>query len=455
MNNSIKLLFLLVLLQIFITGCSKTDDDELNTAIVSADSTAAASVPVISEVTAAASPTSVNTPNYIFSSSEAGTITYGGSCSSSTTSAAVDNNKITFNVLADGIYSNCTISVTDSASNTSNILSVSSFTVDATAPTLSEVKEVSTSTSDDTSSYTFSSTEAGTITYGGSCTSSTTSASAANNTITFNALADGTYSNCTIIVTDSVGNSSNFLTITSFTVAIQSTIEEVTAILTPNNDSTPNYTFSSTEAGTITYGGSCSSSDTTVISGNNTITLNALADGTYSNCTITVTNTEGEAGDPITITSFVVDSAMETGTINGSVLGDYTNSSLSGVSVSYANSGITMGNIITDSSGDFSQTLILGTYTLTYNMSGYLDVIQSATLETDNQTLVVSTLRMLSDTCSSGTISGTIKDAVSNNSVTGVSLNVRSGVNVTSGTILKTDVTSNTGTYSLSSMSAG
>ena len=39
MNNSIKLLFLLVLLQIFITGCSKTDDDELNTAIVSADGT--------------------------------------------------------------------------------------------------------------------------------------------------------------------------------------------------------------------------------------------------------------------------------------------------------------------------------------------------------------------------------------------------------------------------------
>ena len=148
MNNRIKLLFLLVLLQIFITGCSKTDDDELNTAIVSADSTAAASVPVISEVTAVASPTRVNTPNYIFSSNEAGTITYGGSCSSSATSATVDNNRLIFNALADGTYSNCTISVTDSASNTSNKLSVSSFTVDATAPTLSEVTAVSTPTSD-------------------------------------------------------------------------------------------------------------------------------------------------------------------------------------------------------------------------------------------------------------------------------------------------------------------
>ena len=123
--------------------------------------------------------------------------------------------------------------------------------------------------------------------------------------------------------------------------------------------------------------------------------------------------------------------------------------------MSYAESGTTIVNAITDSSGDFSQDLILGTYTLTYSKSGYLDETQSATLAKDNQTLVVSTLRMLSDNCTSGTISGTIKDAVNNNPVTGVSLNFRRGVNATSGTIVKTDSTSNTGTYSLSSMGAG
>ena len=71
-------------------------------------------------------------------------------------------------------------------------------------------------------------------------------------------------------------------------------IAEVTAVTTPTNDSTPNYTFSSTEAGTITYGGSCSSSTTIAIAGNNTITLNTLSDGTYSNCTITVTDNSGD-----------------------------------------------------------------------------------------------------------------------------------------------------------------
>ena len=32
---------------------------------------------------------------------------------------------------------------------------------------------------------------------------------------------------------------------------------EVTAVTTPTTETTPNYTFSSSETGTITYGGSC------------------------------------------------------------------------------------------------------------------------------------------------------------------------------------------------------
>jgi len=73
-------------------------------------------------------------------------------------------------------------------------------------------------TSDSTPDYTFASTIAGTITYGGSCSSTTTSASVGNNTITFNTLSNGTYSNCTIKVTDSSGNESNTLTINTFTI---------------------------------------------------------------------------------------------------------------------------------------------------------------------------------------------------------------------------------------------
>ena len=76
-----------------------------------------------------------------------------------------------------------------------NMGSDGTFTADVFAPKISEVTAVSTPTSDNSSlSYTFSSNEAGTIAYGGSCSSSTERAEAGNNTIRFYALADGTLS---------------------------------------------------------------------------------------------------------------------------------------------------------------------------------------------------------------------------------------------------------------------
>jgi len=83
-------------------------------------------------------------------------------------------------------------------------------------------------------------------------------------------------------------------------------IAEVTAVTTPTTDSTPDYTFSSDEVGTITYGGSCSSSTTSTISGNNTITLVSLPTGTYSDCTITVTDAAGNVSSTLTLTSFSI-----------------------------------------------------------------------------------------------------------------------------------------------------
>ena len=89
-------------------------------------------------------------------------------------------------------------------------------------------------------------------------------------------------------------------------------LAEVTAITTPTTDSTPDYTFSSTGSGSLTYGGSCSSSTTIAISGNNTITLSSLSDGTYADCTITVSktifteNSEKKLSGSLTITSFTV-----------------------------------------------------------------------------------------------------------------------------------------------------
>ena len=124
MKIIINLFFLIVLLHIFFAGCSETSDDEIDnavvtadTAIVTADNISTTTALIIETVTAVRTPNIDTTPNYTFSSSKAGTITYGGSCSSSTTIAISGNNTITFNALANGTYDNCTITVTDNSVN--------------------------------------------------------------------------------------------------------------------------------------------------------------------------------------------------------------------------------------------------------------------------------------------------------------------------------------------------
>jgi len=143
------------------------------------------------------------------------------------------------------------------------------------APVIAEVYPVTTPTSDPTPDYTFSSTKAGTITYGGSCSSGTTSATSGNNTITFLTLSAGTYSDCTIIVTDSEGNASNTLTITSFIVDTTTTTTDTTA---------PTVTSVSTTA---------DNQSSVSITDNITVTFSEAMDTTYVTTSTSDTNCAG------------------------------------------------------------------------------------------------------------------------------------------------------------------
>lgn len=102
------------------------------------------------------------------------------------------------------------------------------------APVLAEVTPVPTPDTDITPSYTFSSDEDGTISYGGSCSSAATAAVAGSNTITFDTLAVGTYADCTITVTDAGLNASSPLAVTSFTItAAPVVVAAATPVATP------------------------------------------------------------------------------------------------------------------------------------------------------------------------------------------------------------------------------
>ena len=147
---------LFITLSIIVNSCEEGFKDE-STTITSFSL-------VLTEVTAVPSLTTAPTPNYTFSSNIAGTIKYGGSCSSRTTTVNQGNNTITLDSLSDGTYSDCTITVDTADSWLINSLTMSSFTIDTTAETLLEVTAVTTPTNDNTPNYTFSTNEAGTIT---------------------------------------------------------------------------------------------------------------------------------------------------------------------------------------------------------------------------------------------------------------------------------------------------
>lgn len=165
------------------------------------------------------------TPDFTFFSTHSGTITYDGDCSSTTTAAVGGNNTVTFDTLSIGTHDNCRLYVTGGVSGLdSDYLNIAPFEVklslivDFTAPTLTLVEGVMSPTLDTTPSVVFNSNEAGTISYEGDCSSSTTAAIDGDNTVTFNVLSVGSHNNCKIKVTDSHGNISDSLDIPTFTI---------------------------------------------------------------------------------------------------------------------------------------------------------------------------------------------------------------------------------------------
>ncbi len=139
----------------------------------------------------------------------------------------------------------------DVAANTMVADSSHTFIVDTTAPTVTPVTPVPIYTNNPQPQHTFNSSEAGTFSVGGDCSSPSDNAVVAGlNTITLDSdgsgtdLDDGTYSNCTVTVTDAAGNKSSDLSISTFTVdTINPTAPGNPTTTSPTNDNTPTWTW--------------------------------------------------------------------------------------------------------------------------------------------------------------------------------------------------------------------
>ena len=391
MKTIIKLFPLLAIFQLFFAGCGEVRnsnevpvDIEIETA------------PALAEVTAVPNPDKDTSPNYTFSSTEVGTIEYGGSCSAGITSTVIGSNTITLNALSEGTYTDCTITVTDTFGNVSKTLTVSSFEIDTTSPTVEEVTRVTNPTNITTPEYVFSSTEAGTITYDGACSSNTTSAVSlpSNNTIaltntSLGNLAEDNYTNCKVRVTDAAGNVSSWRDISDFEVDITApTLEEVTAVKNPTNDQTPNYSFKSTQSGTITYGGSCKSDNSSITASDNiTIILTDnssgnLAEDNYTDCTITVTDNASNAAITLNISSFEIDTTAPTVYSTSPSDLDNLTSPSSSITVTFSEK---VDNISANTNTNCTETIQLSSN----NFSNCIQMSSSTPSSTDNKTFTL------------------------------------------------------------------
>ena len=179
-------------------------------------------------------------------------------------------------------------------------------------PKLKEIAPIGT-TENSNPYYTFSSTYGGTISYSGDCKSSTTSANKGENTIQFNSLSAGTYSNCSLKVTSSEGEASDALNISSFTIKTKVTdtsapdLTLITKVEELSTTSSPIFIFKSSEAGKIKVSGDCQSLHQNAEEGENSMfSFSNLAVGTYSNCKITVTDASGNESEALNVPSFQV-----------------------------------------------------------------------------------------------------------------------------------------------------
>lgn len=121
----------------------------------------------------------------------------------------------------------------------------------------------------------------------------------------------------TVKAKDGAGNYSTE-TVRNFIVDIDTDAPVISAVtVSPftTNDTTPSFTLTSNEAGTVVVGGaSCSIPSTNAVAGNTTITFNTLSNGNTYNCTVRVKDSSNNLSNvlsvPITVNTSAFDNAM-------------------------------------------------------------------------------------------------------------------------------------------------
>ena len=246
-----------------------------------------------------------NLVSYGFRSSKAGTISYSGSCFSSTRNAIEGDHHILFVTMVEGKYDNCAIQVTDSEGNTSEPLQVPSFRVDFSAPELSQVGDFKVQGRN--VEMEIKASETGSLVYSGNCSGDMQHMNQGKSEVSISFPGDGQYSDCELTLIDSSGNTSEPLALG--TVRIDATppvLAEIKPVPEKIQTNRPSYSFKTSKSGTLNFSGKCKGNVDKAVAGINHIALLTTEPGSYDDCTLTLTDSSKNQSQPLKISSFVV-----------------------------------------------------------------------------------------------------------------------------------------------------
>jgi hypothetical protein len=148
---------------------------------------------------------------------------------------------------------------------------------------------------------------------------------------------------------------------------------------------------------------------------------------------------------------------LPTGKISGIVRDASSSSPLSGVTANvYLLSNLTATGI-TQGDGGYELSVPGNTgYKVIFSKPGYLNAeYQNVNVAINSNTFLEPVLQINQLYSGNGNISGTIINALDGSGIASVTLQLRSGINVTSGTLISSTITSNAGTYTFNNIPAG
>ena len=169
---------------------------------------------------------------------------------------------------------------------------------------------------------------------------------------------------------------------------------------------------------------------------------------------INVTNNQNSILDTVLL---VAVSHLGNSKIIGSVKDAVTIQPISGCRVEVYKGNNIAGTVFTIQNGNYEVTVpVYNGYKAVFSKTGYITAIYENINVINNQNSILETVLLVPVGHSgNGNIAGKITNALTGQGVSGLALKLRSGINVTTGTVLKTTNTVTGGTYAFTSVPAG